>query len=336
MNIKPLISILMPFRNTAQYLEECLDSIIDQSYENWELLAINDRSEDESLKLVKKYVQKDPRVKVFQNEGKGIIPALQLALKHSSCEYITRMDSDDVMTPIKLEELLNQLLRKGRGYVSTGQIKYFSEGELGQGYIRYAEWLNELTAKSENFREIYKECIIPSPCWMLHRDDLNICGDFDSSRYPEDYDLCFRLYENNIKCTGSNELLHYWRDHSCRASRIDKNYADFQFYEIKLDYFLKLECPDEKKVVLWSAGKKGKIVADHLIARNIDFKWVCTNEKMIGNRVKDIQIEDYRSVVDIENPRILIPIVSQKYQTMILDFLSPFGLRENREIFFIN
>ena len=96
----------MPVRNASKYLDECLQSIINQTEEKWELLAVDDHSSDESLDLLKTYAAKDHRVKVYKNNGKGIIPALRLAFENSLGNLITRMDADDIMLPQKLELLL--------------------------------------------------------------------------------------------------------------------------------------------------------------------------------------------------------------------------------------
>ena len=83
--------------------------------------------------------------------------------------------------------------------MATGLVKYFSETTLGDGYQKYEQWLNQLTLENRNFEDIYKECVIPSPAWMCHRDDLDNCGGFAQQQYPEDYDLCFRFYKNKLK-----------------------------------------------------------------------------------------------------------------------------------------
>jgi len=80
---KPLVSILTPFKNTICFLPECLDSILNQSYAHWELLIVDDHSKDSSLKLVEDYVKKDSRIRLFKNDGHGIIEALRLAFKNS-------------------------------------------------------------------------------------------------------------------------------------------------------------------------------------------------------------------------------------------------------------
>ena len=137
------ISILLPVYNAIPYLQICLDSIQNQTEENWELIAIDDFSTDHSLQILMDFKEKNPtRVKVFQNQKKGIIPALQLAFQKSQGEYITRMDADDLMEKTKLETLKGILQKNGKRHLATGLVKYFSETTLGEGYQKYEQWLN--------------------------------------------------------------------------------------------------------------------------------------------------------------------------------------------------
>ncbi|MBT8303818.1 MAG: glycosyltransferase, partial [Bacteroidia bacterium] len=92
-----LISILIPFKNTVLFLPECLDSILKQTYTNWEAILVDDNSDDDSFELVKTYSEIDNRFKPLKNPGNGIIEALRCAYNNSKGEFITRMDSDDIM-----------------------------------------------------------------------------------------------------------------------------------------------------------------------------------------------------------------------------------------------
>ena len=105
----PVVSILIPFKNTEDFIVDCLESIIKQTYIHWELLIVDDNSTDSSFSMVETIAQKDNRIKLFKNSGNGIIDALQLAFKQSTGEFITRMDSDDMMNHNKLEILSNNL-----------------------------------------------------------------------------------------------------------------------------------------------------------------------------------------------------------------------------------
>lgn len=286
----------MPVKNAGAYLEDCINSVIKQSENNWELIAINDHSTDDSLNILNEFALKDERINVFTNIGEGIIDTLRLAYSKSIGNLITRMDADDLMAKNKLHLLKQKLVEVGTGYVATGLVKYFSENELGNGYKKYEQWLNHLTKNQNNFTEIYKECVIPSPCWMLYKSDLEKCEAFKPNQYPEDYDLCFRFYKHNLKVAGVKEVLHYWRDYPTRTSRTDENYLDNRFLNLKLHYFLQLDYQPNKNLVLWGAGKKGKLIAKHLKKKNIAFKWITNNPKKIGQDIYGVTIEDQNNI----------------------------------------
>lgn len=312
-----LISILIPFKNTEDYLSECLNSILKQTYTNWELLIVDDHSTDSSYNLVKSYANTDSRIIVLKNEGKGIIDALKTAFKVSKGDYITRMDSDDIMTSEKLEVLFNHLHIKGKQHVATGLVHYFSEKGISDGYRKYETWLNQLTIKGTNYSDIYKECVIPSPCWMLHRDDLLAIDAFNPTRYPEDYDLTFRFYKQNYTVIPCDTVLHHWRDYGTRASRTDANYAENSFIDIKLHYFLDIDYDNLRPLVVWGAGQKGKTIAKKLIAKQISFVWICDNPKKIGKHIYEQELKPFRYLEQLKQPQSIVSVANPKEQENI-------------------
>ncbi len=305
---QPLISILMPVKNTAEFLPECLDSILNQTLKEWELIAIDDNSSDGSFTILKNYEKKDSRIKIIKNENNGIITSLRLALKNSKGEFITRMDSDDKMSPDKLKLMHDSLSKKEIGFITIGLVEYFSKNKLGEGYKKYAQWLNTLTLKCENYSEIYRECVIPSPCWMIRKNDLVHCGGFTPDDYPEDYDLCFRFYSNRIKIISVPEILHYWRDHENRSSRNDPNYSDNRFGELKVRHFLNIDYDSEKELFVWGAGNKGKDIVKRLIDKKIKVRWACNNEKKIGKDIYGISMESSNIIFETKSKQVIIAI----------------------------
>ncbi len=324
----------MPVKNTADFLPDCLNSIIQQTEKHWELIAINDHSTDDSLTILDQFAAKEERITVLTNDGNGIIDALRLAYKNSKGELITRMDSDDLMLPEKLAILKKQLIENGAGHLATGQVQYFSADELGDGYLKYQDWLNGLTVKGENFKDIYKECVIPSPCWMIHRVDLEKCDAFRPSRYPEDYDLCFRFYESGLNVIPNDSVLHQWRDYPNRTSRTDKNYADNRFLDLKIHYFLKLEYDKERPLVIWGAGKKGKLIARQLIAEKIDFQWVCNNERKIGKDIYGQLLLPFNAIRKMNQPQLIISVAGEVPQKEILNYLKKEKFIEQQDYYF--
>ncbi|WP_282056038.1 glycosyltransferase family 2 protein [Maribacter luteus] len=331
---KPLVSILIPFKDTEAYLPECIESILQQDYPFWEVLAIDDASSDDSYNLVHRFALKDSRIRLLNNQGSGIIAALRTAYANCHGELITRMDSDDIMTLNKLDTMVNLLLQKGMGHLAVGQVAYFSHRGISNGYARYEAWLNELTAKGSNYSEIYKECVIPSPCWMAFREDLNRCGAFEPDRYPEDYDLTFRFYENKLECIPCSKVLHHWRDYDDRTSRTSEHYAANYFLDIKLHYFLKLDYEANRPLVVWGAGNKGKTIAKRLLAKNISFEWICDNPKKINKDIYGKKLQHFQVLNQLENPQNIITVANEKEQEAIKNFFKGLDRSPMSDYFF--
>ncbi len=324
----------MPVKNAASFLEECIDSILHQSCSAWELIAVDDGSSDKSWSIMHQYATKHPRIHCIKNRGTGIIEALKTAYSEARGNYISRMDADDKMHTDKLKTLYQLLLQKGKGFVATGLVHYFSRGILGKGYQQYQYWLNHLTRHQQNFTELYKECVIPSPCWMIHKEDLDRCGAFDSAQYPEDYDLCFRWYKHHINCAGAAEVLHYWRDSANRASRTDPNYADNNFLKLKVHYFLELDRDIDRPLVIWGAGKKGKKLARILRASLQKFEWVCNNRQKIGHTIQGVKIAPCSLIGQLKKPQVIVVVAQNEAQKTITNQLEAYRMRAMLDYFF--
>ena len=328
-----IISILLPVFNTAPYLRECLDSILAQTETDWELLAVNDFSTDESLQILEEYAVRDERIRVFQNIEKGIVPALRLAFQQSSGLLVTRMDSDDRMLPQKLAFLKKMLLENGQGCVATGLVKYFSQNQLGEGYRRYATWMNSLALVNRHFDEIYRECTIPSPCWMAWHGDLTQIGAFKDTIYPEDYDLAFRFRQAGFKVVTHPEVLHEWRDRPDRTSRTHELYLDNSYLFLKTDWFIRTDYNAQRPLVLWGAGRKGKRLARMFSERNVPFRWVCDNPAKWGHRVGTSKLESFEILLEMSDPQIIIAVATPAGQQDILGFLQEHQFKASSHYF---
>jgi len=326
----------MPVKNAEKFLVACLDSILKQDYTNWELIAVENNSTDNSWGMLKAYQDRDSRIKIYQHKEEGIIPALQRAYAASDGRLVSRMDADDLMMPDKLSAMVRILDQEGQGTIAVGQVQYFSEMGVGNGYLAYAEWLNALSVTSQNFLDIYKECVIPSPAWMMWRDDLESCQGFDSELYPEDYDLCFRMYAAGYKVMATEGIVHRWRDYPTRTSRIDSLYKDNRFLELKMQYFLQLDYAASKKLLLWGAGKKGKIIAKYLIDHNIPFVWLCNNKKKVGHKIYGVTLEqsDEHTLLDASTiVQLVIAVGSPVENRQIFVELEDRGFQKGKNYF---
>lgn len=309
----------MPAKNAALYIDDCIQSIIDQSHQEWELIVVNDHSTDKTLEHLERFASLDNRIQIHTNYKQGIISALRLAYSKSKGEYITRMDADDIMPKQKIAALLSEV--KDKKSVATGLVSYFSDKGIGDGYKKYAEWMNTNLLSKYPFDDIYKECVIPSPCWMMHRSSLDEIGAFESNTYPEDYDLCFRMHKFGLKIQTVNEVLHQWRDYPERSSRTDENYADNRFLAIKVAYFAELEYTEDGPIYLWGSGKKGKAIAKLLQEQTIPFQWVTNNEKKIGHTIYDVKLGAEDSLLNSESTKVIIAVAGEEDQTYIRSVL---------------
>lgn len=328
-----MISILIPFYNAAPYLHDCIDSILQQSESNWEIIAINDGSTDTGYEILQSYQKRDSRIQCYQAHGKGIIAALNQAYSLSSGKYITRMDADDVMEPCKLFELKSILDESSQPLVATGLVRYFSDETLGHGYQRYENWLNTLLQSNQPYHDIYKECVIPSPCWMIHREHLDHVGAFDSPVYPEDYDLCFRFYKAGYKIVASQKVLHNWRDYPERTSRNDPRLQDQGFLELKLNYFQELELNTDDSVTLWGAGNKGKNLAQIMIEQNLDFRWVCNNPNKVDQTIYGVTIES-PAIIEESTQKTIVAVSQYGAKSKIESFFQNNQLIQNKDYYY--
>ncbi len=104
-----MVSIVLTVYNREKYISDCLNSICNQTYKNIEIIVIDDRSIDNTVDIVKSWIKKDPRIRLYSNEQHNFIRALNLGLKKSKGEFIARIDSDDIMEQNRIERQIDYL-----------------------------------------------------------------------------------------------------------------------------------------------------------------------------------------------------------------------------------
>ncbi|SHF94229.1 Glycosyltransferase involved in cell wall bisynthesis [Marinomonas polaris DSM 16579] len=136
----PKISVLMPIYNSASSLEMAVNSILNQSYKDLELIAVNDGSKDDSLEILEKVSSLDSRLKVYSKENGGIVSALNYGIDHCNGEFIARMDSDDIS---KKNRFINQIehLEFNKLDLIGSNITTFKDSSLIKNEKKYPEGL---------------------------------------------------------------------------------------------------------------------------------------------------------------------------------------------------
>ncbi len=332
------ISILLPTFNTAPYLADCLDSILAQTEQDWELIAVNNFSTDASPDILQAYAAKDPRIRFFHNDDElgrtGVSPANRFAYRQATGALITRMDSDDIMSPQRLFLMKKMLLEHGPGHVSTGAVRFFGEDGVGDGFRKYETWLNELAASGRHFAEIYRENVLPSPVWMAWREDLVRAAAFTEDVYPEDYDLTFRLRHAGCKIVATTELLHHWRERPDRTSRTDPKYLDNSYLDLKTQWFLHTDYDPARPLVLWGAGRKGKRLAALLRTCGMQFRWVCDQPSKWGHVVTGVAMEPVEVLSKMTDYQVIVAVAAVEAQLEIKSFFEKMGKEPGRDFWF--
>ncbi len=121
-----MISIVIPIYNAEKHLRECIDSVLEQDYTDFELLLVNDGSTDSSLKICQEYEQTDKRIKVLNKENGGVSSARNLGINSATGEYITFVDSDDLLSKGALSAMISATEQE-KADVGCFSIAYFSE-----------------------------------------------------------------------------------------------------------------------------------------------------------------------------------------------------------------
>ncbi len=121
----PTISIIIPVYNVERCLRRCLDSVAQQTFEDWEAVCVNDGSPDGSAAILAEYASRDSRFKIVTKENGGLSDARNVGMEHSTGEYVMYLDSDDLIHPQTMEIALALARRDGSDVVSWYKNKLF-------------------------------------------------------------------------------------------------------------------------------------------------------------------------------------------------------------------
>lgn len=216
-----LISVIVPIYNTSEYLNRCIDSLLNQTYENLEIILVDDGSTDNCPAICDQYAKKDKRVKVIHKENGGLSSARNAGLDIATGEYIGFVDSDDFVSSEMYEVLINLMMDKGTKISGVGgfcfardeQIPSANAGKLEDitycDYLNYAKGL--LTRVSNS-----------SVCSKLFKASIFKKRRFAEGKLNEDFLLLFYLFMEE-KCdyvyTNMNHYYYYRREGSiCNQS----------------------------------------------------------------------------------------------------------------------
>lgn len=253
----PLISVLLPFRDASDTLGESLESLRAQTCGGFEALLFDDGSTDESLAIAQSVARADARFRVVDSERVGIVEALRRLGEAAAGTYVARMDADDVAEPSRLDEQVRFLeAHPEAGICGTG-VQGFGAA-LGPGRRRYEAWLNNVHEGDALRRELFVECPLAHPTFMMRRAAFKAAGGYEDRGWAEDYDLVMRLWLAGWGLGKVPAPLLRWRHRPGRLSLRDERYSLAQFRALKRHYLFRSYLADRDAFYQWGAGEVGK------------------------------------------------------------------------------
>lgn len=199
----PLVSVIMPVHNAIRFLRKSVDSVLNQTYNNLELIIIDDCSNDGSTEAAKECANLDSRVRVIVNSSnKGVAETRNVGIREAKGKYIALLDSDDIWDAFKLEKQV-ELIEK-----ENAQIAYCSYGFINENDVSIKK--SFIVPEYTDFGQMLKRCVISCSTALIDADIFKKYV-FTSEYYHEDYVMWMKLLKNGAKAVGDKTVLAHYR-----------------------------------------------------------------------------------------------------------------------------
>jgi glycosyltransferase involved in cell wall biosynthesis len=251
---QPAISVLMPVRDAWATVEAALESVKTQTFTDWELVIVDDGSQDGTREPLKRFAEKDDRIVLLRQQAKGIAAALQSGSEVCRGEFIARMDADDVMDARRLELQRAFLVENGDCGLVSSRVRF---GGTEAGYAAHVEWVNSLMNHDAMSLRRFVEAPVAHPSVMFRRELIEKHGGYREGDFPEDYELWLRWLEAGVRFGKVDAELLTWNDPPQRLSRTDTRYSVEAFYAMKclhMRRWLETQAAG-REIWLWGAGR---------------------------------------------------------------------------------
>ncbi|MFY0671909.1 MAG: glycosyltransferase family 2 protein [Bacteroidia bacterium] len=320
-----VVSVILPFYNAQLTLGKAIESVLSQSFTNFELILVNNNSNDTSLKIARHFALKDPRIKVVAEGNQGVRYAMNRGLAQAENELIARIDADDEWFESKLEKQVNYLAKNPKVDVIATQAKY---GGIGEGLKQYVHWSNSVISEVEINNSIFIESPIINPTVVFRKKLITEHGNYSfGANIPEDYEMFLRWHSNGVRMHKLPQELMQWNDLETRLTRTHKAYTNDAFNRIKCSYLAKF-LKKRKSIWIWGAGRKTRRRAETLNEFDIGISGYIDIVKQKTSVAQCIYFKDI--LLDEHNP-IISFVANRGARDKVRDFLLNKGFIEMQD-----
>ena len=209
-NNQPLVSVIMPAYNCESFLSESIESVISQSYKNWELLIVNDGSTDCTSKIIDDYSENDPRIKGFHRKNEGVSVARNYALNQISGDYVTFIDSDDVYHSNRLKRMLQVFEQHMNCDIVFSRHKEFT-GKLNIDVKEVIGTKKVVISDNDILKEVISDSKKHFMCNMMIKSEIAREEKFAPIRFAEDFCYIRDCAWHCKQMAVLDEVLYFYR-----------------------------------------------------------------------------------------------------------------------------
>ncbi len=328
---QPRVSVLLPARNAADTLELCLASVARQTEPDWECVAVDDASTDATGEVLHGFARRDPRLRVVEGEGRGLVAALRRGAEACRAPVIARMDADDWMHRDRLRVQL-EALERDPSLVAVGtHVRMFPRSTLSDGRRSYEQWLNSLDSPEAIARDAWVECPVAHPTLMIRASALSR-GGYRDVDWPEDLDLVLRLLGGGERIGVVPRRLLGWRDHPGRLSRTHASYGLDRFTACKAAHLVETFLRQHAEYVLWGYGPTAKAMRKALLPHGrAPSHIVELHPRRIGRTIHGAPVVAPEGLQRLDAPRVVVSVSGVGPRTRIRVWLTEHGYLEGRD-----
>ncbi len=211
----PLISVCMPVYNAGKYLAHAVESILGQTLGDFEFLILDDGSTDDSLEILRRYADRDPRIRLTSRPNKGLVASLNELIDQARGEFLARMDGDDISLPERFRKQVDYLRAHPECLLVGSRVRLIDpDGDP------LCDWctLQDHEAIDASYLRGQRETLVSHPVIMMRRDAVLAIGKYRPFEVIEDVDLFLRLSERG-QITNIPEVLLKYRIHESNISK---------------------------------------------------------------------------------------------------------------------
>jgi glycosyltransferase involved in cell wall biosynthesis len=326
----------MPCYNAGGTVDEAVASILGQTLTDFELVAVDDGSTDDTRRRLETWQRRDRRVIVLSRPHGGLVDALQAGSSACRAPLVARMDADDRSRPERLARQADLLQAHPELAVAGCLVEGFPAPAVRQGFQRYIEWLNVLVSHEDIARQIFIESPLAHPSAVMRRDWLERVGGYQDRGWPEDYDLWLRLHLAGARFAKVPAILVDWREHPARATRTDRRYSVENFLRAKAHYLSLGPLVGRESLVIWGAGQMGRRLSKHLLRGDAPLRaFIDIDPRKIGRMRRGVPIVGAEALPDLwqslPRPLLLAAVGSRGARELIRQRLAGMGLVEAQD-----